>query len=400
MDVIIYPGKLSGNIAAVPSKSQIHRYLICAALADQETTLFSSQTSNDILATVNCLNALGAKITITKYGYQVHPIASSPLSVQLPVGESGTTLRFLLPMVGALGIDATFLLAGRLPQRPLLPLWEEMERMGCRLSRPSADSIRCVGKLIPGEFHIPGNISSQFISGLLFACSILKGISSIQVLGRLESKPYIDMTIDAMETFGVSVSNYTLGNAVYHSPGKLNVEGDWSNAAFFLVANALGNEITISGLSSDSLQADRKVTEYIPALSKFTEIDASNTPDLIPILSILAANKNGAKFQNINRLRFKESDRVESICHMLHTLGCKTQVNASSLIVYPSGFKGGIINANKDHRIAMAAAIASTCSEKPITIIGAECVAKSYPAFWEDLKRLGGHHEQYIRPNT
>ena len=230
MDVTIQPRTLRGEIQIIPSKSQAHRLLICAAFADRDTTLICPETNRDIEATADCLQALGANVTRTESGYTVSPIKSIPGSATLNCCESGSTLRFLLPIAGALGVDATFLMEGRLPQRPLSPLWEEMERMGCILSRPAISTIRCQGKLKPGEYIIDGGVSSQFITGLLFATALMEGESHITITGNLESKPYVDMTRQALSLFGAPK---------FRSPGTITVEGDWSNGAFFLGANAL-----------------------------------------------------------------------------------------------------------------------------------------------------------------
>lgn len=187
MDITIQPGKLSGSITAIPSKSQAHRLLICAAFANNATTLVCPDTNRDIEATVECLNALGADIVRTETGYSVNPIGRIPATAVLNCCESGSTLRFMLPIVGALGVDATFQMAGRLPQRPLSPLWEEMARMGCCLTRPTDDTIRCCGKLRPGDYFIDGSVSSQFITGLLLAAPLMDGDCRIKIMGKLES---------------------------------------------------------------------------------------------------------------------------------------------------------------------------------------------------------------------
>ena len=379
MDVTIIPGKLRGSVAAIPSKSQAHRLLICAAFADNETTLVCPDTNRDIEATVDCLNALGAQITRTDNGYLVRPMGTPPKSAVLNCCESGSTLRFMLPIVGALGVDATFQMAGRLPQRPLSPLWEEMERMGCILTRPTADTIRCQGRLRPGAYSIDGGVSSQFITGLLFALSLIDGESNLEVTGRTESKPYIRMTEKAMALFGAPR---------YHSPGTVVVEGDWSNGAFWLGAKALGNPLEVTNLSPDSPQGDRAVFDLLSQLEENITIDASDIPDLVPILSIVAGAKKGAVFTNIRRLRIKESDRVASTIAMVEALGGKAEATGDTLTVFGTGFRGGTVDSVNDHRIAMSAAIASTVCREPVTILGAEAVKKSYPHFWEEFERL------------
>ena len=258
MDITIIPGKLSGSVAAIPSKSQAHRLLICAAFADAPTLLHCPETNRDIEATAGCLNALGADIVRTETGYEVTPVSQLPERAVLNCHDSGSTLRFMLPLAGALGVDTTFLLEGRLPQRPLSPLWEEMERMGCSLSRPTANTIRCQGQLRAGEYTIDGSISSQFITGLLLAASRIHGGSRMQLTGKVESKPYITMTQRAMALFGLDTSDFIVkGGRPYLSPGELTVEGDWSNGAFFLAATALGNDVLTENLSPDSPQGDR-----------------------------------------------------------------------------------------------------------------------------------------------
>ncbi len=398
MDITIKPGLLSGRIAAIASKSQAHRLLICAAFADTPTNLILHQTNQDIEATADCLRALGTGITRTDSGYLIVPTKQIPPSADLYCKESGSTLRFLLPVVGALGVDAIFHAEGRLPQRPLSPLWEEMERMGCKLSRPSDSTIRCTGRLSPGTFTISGSVSSQFITGLLFAAVLMKGNSRIDITGQLQSKPYIDMTLDALRAFGLDTSLASVtGCRSLHSPDTLIVEGDWSNAAFFLAARCLNNPVEVTGLDPRSSQGDRLITDHLEALSSHAVISAAQTPDLIPILAVVAAAKKGAVFTDIQRLRLKESDRVAAIAGMLNTLGIETRSTDCELQVYPGSFTGGIVDSRNDHRIAMAAAIAATVSAAPVTIRDAQCVAKSYPAFWEDYRKLGGNYEQHIR---
>ena len=318
----------------------------------------------------------------------MEPMCTPPVKATLNCCESGSTLRFMLPIVGALGVDATFQMAGRLPQRPLSPLWEEMERMGCTLTRPTENTIRCQGQLNAGNYSISGSVSSQFITGLLYALSLIDGETKLDVTGKIESQPYIRMTEKAMALFNAPR---------YHSPGQVLVEGDWSNGAFFLAAKALGNPLEVSNLNPDSPQGDRAVFDLLPQLEENITIDASDIPDLVPILSIVAGAKKGATFTNIQRLRIKESDRVESTIAMIKTLGGNAESTEDTLTVYGTGYRGGIVDSVNDHRIAMSAAIASTICTEPVTILGAEAVKKSYPHFWEEFSRLGGNYEQYLR---
>ena len=398
MDIIIKPTRLRGTIAAIPSKSQAHRLLICAAFADRETRLYCPDTNRDIEATADCLRALGAEITRDEGGYTVLPVQFRPATAVLPCHDSGSTLRFLLPVAGALGVDATFQLEGRLPQRPLSPLWEEMERMGCTLTRPTECTTRCQGKLNSGVYTISGGVSSQFITGLLLAFPLISGESQLEITGKLESAPYVTMTLKAMEQFGVMVQNFSVaGNQHFTSPGTVTVEGDWSNGAFFLAAKALGNNVTVTGLRADSPQGDRAAAGLLPSLEKKLIIDAADIPDLVPILAVTAACKQGAVFTNIGRLRLKESDRVASVIGMIEALGGQAQADDTTLTVYGTGLTGGTVDARNDHRIAMSAAIAATACREDVIILGAQCVEKSYPRFFEEYRKMGGRYEQYLR---
>ena len=389
MDITIHPGLLRGKLQIIPSKSVAHRYLICAAFAGTTTTLICPETNRDIEATVDCLKALGANIQRTDSGYVVNPISVMPQTAVLNCHESGSTLRFLLPIAGALGVDTIFKMEGRLPRRPLSPLWEEMERMGCHLSRPTVDTIRCTGKLKAGEYMIDGGVSSQFITGLLFATALMDEKSKINISGNLESKPYVDLTEQALKLFDAPH---------FHTPGYIEVEGDWSNGAFFLATESLGSTLSVLGLNPESAQGDRAVVDILKALENgMPTVSAKDIPDLIPILSVVAAAKHGAVFTDIRRLRLKESDRVASTIAMLTALGGKAEATESTLTVSGTGLRGGIVDACNDHRIAMAAAIASTVCAAPVTVLGAQCVKKSYPGFWDEFSRLGGNYEQYLR---
>lgn len=395
MDITIQPKKLNGIVRAIPSKSYAHRLLICSAFADAPTQIDCPETNADITATVSCLRALGTRIEKTCTGYSVTPIKAVPQSAILDCGESGSTLRFLLPIAGALGVEATFLMSGKLPQRPLSPLWEEMERMGCFLSRPNEYSILCRGKLRAGTYTIAGNVSSQFITGLLFASALISGECSVKITGKLESEPYVLMTKEALRLFSVDAECCA---QTFISPGSISVEGDWSNSAFFLAAASFGNCVTVTGLNVDSIQGDKKITSLLPALQQgFANIDAMDIPDLVPILAVTAGTLHGATFKNIQRLRYKESDRVASTAQMLQNLGARVVVTEDSLTVHPARYLGCTIDAHNDHRIAMSAAVAASIADGPVTILGAQCVNKSYPTFWEQYRNLGGIYEQYIR---
>jgi len=397
MDITIYPGRLSGTVQIIPSKSQAHRVLICAAFANKPTDIVCTETNADISATVDCLNALGAKITRTDAGYCVVPADHIPEKAILDCKESGSTLRFLLPIAGALGVETTFLMSGRLPERPLSPLKEEMERMGCQITRPTHNTLLCRGRLAPGAYVIDGSISSQFITGLMFALVLLNASCTLEITGKIESRPYIHLTQNALKAFGAEINEGIISPSLpLKSPGSLTIEGDWSNGAFFLAANALGNHIQVMGLRDDSPQGDRACKEILN-LPGYMHISAADIPDLVPVLSVAAAAKKGGCFTDIARLRLKESDRVSSTIAMLSTLGIYAEADSNTLKVSAGSFNGGTVRSENDHRIAMSAAIAATIAKEPVTILGAECVSKSYPQFWEVYKALGGNYEQHIR---
>lgn len=289
-------------------------------------------------------------------------------------------------------------MCGRLSERPLSPLWEEMELHGCRLTRTEKHALHCAGRLEGGYYRIDGSVSSQYITGLLFAAALCHEKISIEITGKAESMPYIKMTQDVLALFGVDSYNYCIKNTYpFRSPGEITVEGDWSNSAFFVAANALGSNITLKGLTTTSSQGDQIVTSHAAALSEHQNISAADIPDLIPILSVIAAANKGAVFSDIRRLRLKESDRVASVRQMLGALGIRTEADENTLVVYPGRILGGTVDAFNDHRIAMSAAIAATVAAAPVRIIGAECVNKSYPSFWEVYRSLGGNYEQYLR---
>ncbi len=378
MNVIISPHPLAGSITAIPSKSQAHRLLICAALSDRPTRILCPETNRDIEATADCLRALGSEIQYVSGEYQVIPIQNIPKTATLNCCESGSTLRFMLPVAAALGVEATFLMSGRLPQRPISPLWEELQRMGCQLSRPTNDTLLCRGKLRPGLYSMDGSISSQFISGLLLALPLVGG-SRLEIRGEVESRPYIDMTRQAISMFREG------------SPGQITVEGDWSNTAFFLAARALGSSVQVENLNPDSMQGDRAITRLLPMLEAGRpKIHCEDIPDLVPILAVVAGAKYGALFYGIRRLRLKESNRVNSIVSMIEALGGKAQARDNELEVWGTGYTGGTVDACGDHRIAMSAAIAATVCTQPVTITGAQAVEKSYPSFWAEYQKLGG----------
>ena len=411
----ISPRKLRGSVAAIPSKSEAHRALICAALASSPTELIMGPGSEDIFATMRCLQAFGARFSVEENGVRVFPAEHIPASCEADCGESGSTLRFLLPVAAALGIDASFIMHGRLPRRPIDPLDRELMRGGCSLSRPRADVLRITGKLTPGAYALPGDVSSQYISGMLFALSLLDGESTLTVTGRVESAGYIDMTLQAMAAFGAvperNENSWRIrGMGRYISPGRMLIGGDWSNAAFWLCADSIpGCEVTMTGLDLKSAQGDRRIIDEIASLRNHPGgviVNAADIPDLVPILAAAAcARRQGMQVINAQRLRIKESDRLESVSRTLNLLGADVQQTGDGLIVNPaSPLRGGEVDACGDHRIAMMAAIASCACTEDVIIRGAEAVNKSYPGFWQDFALLGscvtleqeGGNEQHL----
>lgn len=419
MEISVTPQKIGGKLQMIASKSQAHRLLIAAALSTQKTDIECNASSEDIDATARCLTAFGASIEKTKNGFSVSPVMGDTLSVA-DCGESGSTLRFLLPVIGALGKRVRLKLGGRLPHRPLSPLWEELEAHGMSLKREGEDIILCEGKLCGGAFTMPGNISSQFISGLLFALPLLSEDSTLTLTGTIESKQYIAMTEEALRKFGIDFTynerTYSIrGGQTYRYAAEkpLRVEGDWSNAAFWLSAGALGKKVTLSGIFRDSLQGDKEIcrilerfgaviheeadtVEAAPAALTAISIDAAQIPDLVPILAVVAAGAQGeTHIYGAARLRIKESDRLKTVCAFLTALGGDIEETTDGLIIRggkPLG--GGTVDSAGDHRIAMSAAIASIIAEGTVTISGAEAVRKSYPDFWAHFEALGGKIER------
>ena len=412
MNIVIEPSPLKGEIAAIPSKSVAHRMLICAALADGPTTLRIPKTSDDIDATADCLRALGAAITVNNEDYIVEPIAQIENIPLLDCGESGSTLRFLLPVAAAAADRCRFDGHGRLPERPLSDLTDAMKEHGVSFDGEKLP-FTIGGRLRGGIYRLPGNVSSQYITGLLLALPLCEEDSVIELTTALESASYIDITLSVLKTFGITVhcerNRYIIqGKQVFRSPGTLPVEGDWSNAAFFLTAAALNNDITMTGLNPNSAQGDRKIIALLEQLGAVTQkdngrltlrsddlkgctIDIQDTPDLLPVLSVAAAFAQGkTTFINAARLRLKESDRLASSAAMIENLGGRAEVGEDELTVYGTGLIGGTVESCNDHRIAMSAAVAATRCSKPVTILHAEAVKKSYPGFYNDYNKTGG----------
>ena len=411
MNITLPAGELCGTVRIPASKSQAHRLLICAALGKTPVKLHCDGLSKDITATARCLQALGAEVALEND----NTIHLTPAAVQspaaLPCGESGSTLRFLLPVAAALGVEATFWMEGRLPQRPLAPLDSEMERHGVTFTR-EGDTLTITGQLRAGDYTLPGNVSSQYISGLLMALPLLHGDSTLTVTGKVESAAYIAMTEDALRLAGIVFEKegwtYRIpGGQVCALPRELHVEGDWSNAAFFLCAGALSEHgVTVTGLNMASSQGDRAMVDILRQFgARVAEsessvtvtaaplhgitIDAKAIPDLVPVLSVTAACAAGeTRIVNAQRLRLKESDRIATTAALLRALGGSVEEHPDGLTIHGTTLTDGTVDAANDHRIAMSAAIAAIrCA---VTVEGKECVQKAYPRFWEDYTALKG----------
>ncbi len=380
MDIKIYPQKLSGKIEAISSKSYAHRALIGAALCSEDTEICLNHISDDIKGTIDTIRALGAKVEIMPKGIKVKPEKPSEI-LNINCKESGTTGRIILPIMAALREKGTLNGEGSLLQRPFETLCKAMELAGIKFSSYKLP-ISYEGKLRSGKYTIPGNESSQYISGLMFALPLLEGDSQIALSTSLESKGYIDITLEMLSKFGIKSGYEIRGKQRYISPKVIKIEGDWSNASYWI---CLG--ITPTGLNPGSLQKDK----FFKDICQNTEIDGREIPDLIPILAVKGTQKKEpTKIYNIKRLRIKESDRIESTCNMIKSLGGKIESNDETMVIYPSSLQGGIVESYNDHRIVMSAAIASCYCKEPVTILNAEAVNKSYGTFFEDFKKLGG----------
>ena len=433
MNKYLHHPTLEGTLCAPSSKSEAHRALIVAALTylynktSDPIRIRCTDMNRDIEATVDCLCALGADIKRDGEFLVVTPITALPSAPHLYCAESGSTLRFLLPVCCALGAldqaphDFTVYLhmEGRLPERPLSPLYEELVAHGALLSPIGSNPLVVSGKLIHGDYTLDGGVSSQFISGLLFALPLLKDNSTIRITGKIESEPYIymtqkallpvvrDMDCDALGFYGIKGRDHRSSIA---APREFNVYGDWSGAAFFLTAGVLNphGSVTVTGLDPNSYQGDKAIVEVLrrmggeilqnadgsltarPSRLHGVEIHATQIPDLVPILSIAASVAEGETvITGASRLRLKESDRLKTVSDMISALGGDITETADGLIIRGvPHLTGGIVDSAGDHRIAMSGAVASLVCEGAVTVTGAEAVAKSYPKFWEELERI------------
>lgn len=424
-DLKIYPSKLKGEVKIPPSKSMAHRAIICAALSDGLCIIENIDYSDDIIATIDAMNSLGAKIVKHKDYLEVIGAYGSDEKPQetrvIDCNESGSTLRFLVPISLLFKGSSKFIGRGNLGKRPLTTYYNIFERQGIEYSYEEGNlNLVINGELKAGTFEVEGNVSSQFITGLLFTLPLLKEDSKIIITTEMESKGYIDLTLRAMNDFGVEIINNNYrefiikGNQKYNSR-NYRVEGDYSQAAFFLCADSLGNDVLCKDLDLNSLQGDKEVIDILERMNvvfnandigvkgttngklSSAVIDGSQCPDIIPVLtSVAALTKGTTEIINAGRLRIKECDRLTAVTSELNKLGAKIIEKEDGLVVTGvEKLQGGVeVWSHKDHRIAMTLAIASTRCEEPIVIKDYECIAKSYPNFFEDFKTLGGNiHE-------
>ncbi|MBQ3482669.1 MAG: 3-phosphoshikimate 1-carboxyvinyltransferase [Clostridia bacterium] len=418
MDITLHHPKFAREVAAPTSKSAAHRVLIAAAFADAPTRVRVSGAGEDIAATVRCLAALGARIDEAPIAggdawLTVTPIMAVPACATLDCGESGSTLRFLIPVAAALGVETTFLRRGRLPERPLEPLRSEMIRHGADFKDNPDGSLTVRGRIGAGDYEIAANVSSQYITGLLFALSLCDLPSTLTLTGEIESAPYVDMTVHALAAFGAAPMRSADGRvftvagrnvAPLRSPAELLPEGDFSGAAFPLAAGALGaHPVTVTGLDLASAQGDRAILDLLarfgarverdatrgtvtvsPAPLHGIDIDAKQIPDLVPILAVIAAGASGKTvITGASRLRLKESDRIATTAALLRALGGKVSATDDGLVIECSPLSGGTVDGAGDHRIVMSGAVAALFANGPVTVTGIEAVAKSYPNFFE-----------------
>ncbi len=411
-------GSLRGTVNIPPSKSAAHRAILCAALADGRSVLSPIELSNDMKATLNAITALGAKAqlsgdTLTIDGIGGHSGDASGEPVDVRCLESGSTLRFIIPIACAAGINGRFIGEGTLVTRPIGLYSELLPKAGVECASEGGLPLVCKGKLQSGEYEMPGNISSQFITGMLMALPLCDGDSFIRITTPLQSSAYVDMTIRCMNDFGVKVipeeSGWFIPGHQRYAPRNYTVEGDWSQAGFFLAAGALGSELTLRGLRMDSAQGDRAAIELFrgfgaeisvgegeikvrPGKRRAQHINAEQIPDLVPCLAVCAALCEGTTIiDHAERLRIKESDRLTSTAAMIHSLGGNAQATDDGLIIQGvEQFTGGAVDGFRDHRIVMSAAVGALCADGEVTITTPYSVNKSYPSFFEVYNSLGG----------
>ena len=397
MRKIISKSKAEGKVSAPTSKSVAHRMLILAAMCKDKTSVIHGiSPSEDVLATIDCLSGMGVKIEYDGNCATVHGIDFSKVNTTEPLNcrESGSTLRFLIPLAMLSGNEVKFVGSERLMARPQ-SIYESIAKEEGLTFKRDTDSLTVCGPLRAGEYFIDGNVSSQFITGLLFALSTMDGDTKIIFNTKIESRPYVELTIWTMQKFGARVyydtdwSFFMFGGQEF-KPQDLTVEGDWSNAAFLEAFNHIGGQVHVLGVDEESLQGDKICREYFDRLDKgYCELDISNCPDLGPILFTMAAIKDGARFTGTKRLRDKESDRITAMKNELEKFGAELEVDENSVTVKKCDLHtpSELLYGHNDHRIVMSLTV--ICSLFGGQIEGCEAVSKSYPKFFEDIKALG-----------
>lgn len=386
--------KLQGKIDAISSKSFAHRFLILASVADTDTTIIINEFSNDIMTTIDCLRNLGVEIEINENEVTVHPSFFQKDVSDINVNDSGSTFRFLLPLVSFLSQKTNIQCSGRLQDRPIKELVNQLKLSGLTFSEEKLP-FTVDGTFHKIDFEFPGDVSSQYISAIMMIAPLIGGCE-IKLSSKLESTGYIKITQECLKLFGVDseilLDKVIVKPGALKSPGKIIVEGDWSNAAFFLCANALGADIKVENLNVNSVQADRKIVEFLEKIENnenYCEIDISQTPDLFVILAVVLSQKcEKSVIKNAKRLRLKESDRIKSTYDMLKSFGVHCDIEGDNLVIYKSEMKPAVVNSCDDHRIVMAAAIASIIT-KEVEIKDWQAVKKSYPSFFDEIERLG-----------
>lgn len=385
---------LQGTVDAISSKSFAHRFLILASVADTDTTIIINEFSNDIMTTIDCLRNLGVEIDINENEVTVHPSFFQKDVSDINVNDSGSTLRFLLPLVSFLSQKTNVKCTGRLQDRPIKELMDQLKLSGLTFSEDKLP-FTVDGTFHKIDFEFPGDVSSQYISAIMMIAPLIGGCE-IKLTSQLESIGYIKITQQCLRLFGVDseilFDKVIVKPGALKSPGEIIVEGDWSNAAFFLCANELGADINVQNLNMDSVQADRKIVELLEKINNnqhYCEIDISQTPDLFVILAMVLSQKcDKSMLKNAKRLRLKESDRIKSTYDMLKSFGVNCEIEGDNLVIYKSEMKPAVVNSCDDHRIVMAAAIASIIT-KEVEIKDWQAVKKSYPSFFDEIERLG-----------
>ncbi|NCA92251.1 3-phosphoshikimate 1-carboxyvinyltransferase [bacterium] len=411
MNVNIKPKSFyEGEVFIPSSKSVSHRWLICAALSNKESVIRGNLRGDDLEATADCLRTLGAKIEFLDSCVKVTPIDKKIPKASFNVRESGSTLRFLLPIAAALGVETDFVMAGRLKDRPISPLLSVIGEKGITYNN---SPLKISGKLLHGEYKIDASISSQFISGLMFALPLLEGDSEIIMLGDVVSVGYINITLSVLSQCGIIIEKtdygyYIMGGQSYTIPDNAIAEGDWSSCAFFAVLGALNGDICIHNLHIGSQQGDKEVVELLKEAhaditvkedslrikkSKLKSIrfSAQEVPDLIPAMAIALSCASGTSIiDDVERLKDKESDRLLAVIDMLDSFGIKSYYKNSSLFIEGGVLQGGKVNGYHDHRIVMSATVGALIAKGESIISDKESINKSYPDFFEDIKRVGG----------